>query len=401
MQKYFYRAVDINKKKFKGYFLAESEEDLKIRLSDQKLFLISAKPVSDKPPQAFISITGKASLKELTSFCRQFAVMIDSGVSVINSLDVLRRQDYSGFFRKVIADVFENVKVGLPLSEAMAKHKKVFPDFFTSMIYVGEQSGKLDEILRSAADYYENEAKIKQRIKLAMAYPAFLFVLTAAIFVMMVAFVIPTFEEALSQLDVEMPALTAAIMNVSHWFSANWTYVVLAAFAVIAALVLFGKTKYGRYLYDTLKIKTPPLAKVHTALITARFSRGFGLLLSSGMELLDAMKVIAPALGNKNVERRFIMAINDVEEGKNLTFALSNHKLFPVMLIHMVSVGEKTGVVDRVLLDSSSYFDAQAERALTAMVNMLQPVMLVIMGAAVGVLFYAVYSPMLSIINTL
>lgn len=401
MQKYFYRAVDINKKKYKGYLFAENTDELKILLSEQKLFLISAKPVSNKPPSAFFSLTGRVSVKELAAFCRQFAIMIDSGISIIDSLDLLYRQTYSGYFKKVIFNVFEDVKVGKSLSEAMAKHKKVFPDFFTSMTYVGEQSGMLDEILRTVADYYENEAKIKQRTESAMIYPIFLAILMALVAVFMVAFVIPAFEEAFSQLDVEMPALTAAIIDISHWFLDNWVYIVLAALTLVIILIVLEKTKRGRYFYDTLKIKLPLIAKVQTALVTARFARGFGILLSSGMELMDAMRVISPVLGNKNVERRFMLAVRDVEEGKSFTSALSIHKLFPTMLIRMAAVGENTGSVDKVLLDSSSYFDAQAYYTLTSIVNMIQPVMLVIMGAAVGVLFYAVYSPMLSMMESM
>lgn len=401
MQKYFYHAVDINKKAFKGYFLAENEEDLRLKLSQQKLFLISAKPVSDKPPQAFFSVTGKVSVKELTTFCRQFAIMIDSGISIVESLDVLKDQAYSSFFRRVINNVYEDVKVGHPLSEAMSKHKKVFPNFFTSMTYVGEQSGMLDDILRSVADYYETESKIKSKTKSAMIYPVFLLCLMLAIIVLMVVFVIPTFEDALSKLEVEMPALTMAILDVSHWFTENWMYPGLGVIVIGFIIFLAGRTEKGKYFFDTLKIKLPIVKNVQISLISARFARGFGLLMSGGMDIIEAMQVISSVLGNKNVERRFNFAINDVKEGKSLTQALNDHKLFPMLLIQMVSVGEKTGNVDRVLLDSSSYFDLQAERSLNAMVSMIQPVMLVLMGGVVGVLFYSIYAPMLSIMQTL
>lgn len=401
MKKYFYRAVDINKKEYSGYFSAKNKEDLKVRLCAAGLFLTRAKSVSERSPQAFFSVTGRVSVNELTSFCRQFAAMTASGVSVVDGLGALSRQPYSKFFRRVIERVLEDVKIGNSLSAAMAKHKRAFPDFFTGMISVGEESGRLDEILRSLADYYETEAKIARRTKSAMAYPAFLVALALAVAVLTVVFVIPAFDEALSALGAELPALTLAFVNASRWFANNWAYVVIAAVALAAVLVIVGKTKRGRYFYDTLKIKIPPLAKANTALITARFARGFGLLLSGGVDLIGSMRAIVPVLGNKNVERRFMLAVGNVEEGKSLTAALGDYKLFPVELLKMTAVGERTGGLDKALLGSAPYFDERAERVLAAIVNMLQPIMLVIMGAVVGLLFYSVYSPLLSLINTL
>lgn len=401
MQKYKYTAVDIDKKKFKGYFLAENEDDLRMQLSRQRLYLIHAVPVSDKPPSAFFSVTGKVKPLELTTFCRQFAIMISSGVSIVDSLNILKEQSYSSFFRKVLSAVYEDVKVGVLLSDAMAKHKKVFPHFFTSMTYVGEQSGMLDEVLRSVADYYETDTKIKGKAKSAMIYPAFLAVLMLAIVVLMVAFVIPTFEKSLSAIEVEMPTITVVIMNISHWFIDYWMYLFLGIVLLVVILIAVGRTEKGKYLYHTILLQLPIFGKVKISLISSNFARGFGLLLSGGMDVVDAMTVISAVLGNKNVEKRFRFAIADVREGKSLTESLSTYKLFPTIMIQMVSVGEKTGRVDKVLLQSGSYFDEQAERSLSAMTALIQPIMLGIMGAIVGLLFIAIYSPMLSIMKTL
>lgn len=401
MQKYKYVAVDIDKRKFKGQFLAENEDDLRLQLSRQRLYLIKAMPVSSKPPSAFFSVSGRVKTKELTTFCRQFAIMINSGISIVESLAVLREQSYSDFFKRVLAAVYEDVKVGFLLSEAMAKHKKVFPQFFTSMTYVGEQSGMLDEVLRSIADYYETDAKIRSKTVSAMLYPIFLAVLMIAIVVLMVAFVIPTFEDSLAELEVEMPPLTMAVMGISHWFAANWKYTVLGVVALVMILLAVGRTPKGTYFFHTLLLHIPLAGKVQTALISAKFARGFGLLLSSGMDVVDAMSVISAVLGNKNVEKRFQLATADVREGQSITSALTKYRLFPTILIQMVSVGEKTGSVDKVLLQSSSYFDEQAERLLTGMTTLIQPIMLGIMGLIVGLLFYAIYSPMIAIMQTL
>jgi type IV pilus assembly protein PilC len=362
---------------------------------------IKETPISSKPPSAFFSVSGKVNPKELTTFCRQFAIMINSGISIVESLSILRDQSYSDFFKKVIGTVFDDVKVGLLLSEAMSKHKKVFPPFFTSMTYVGEQSGMLDEVLCSIADYYETDAKIRNKTKSAMIYPMFLAILMLAIVILMVAFVIPTFENSLAELDVEMPLLTMTIMGISHWFIANWKYVVLTVVALVVILIIVGKTPNGEYFYHTLLLHLPLIGKVQIALISAKFARGFGLLLSSGMDIVDAMSVISAVLGNKNVEKRFNLATDDVREGQSITTAMTKYNLFPTILIQMVSVGEKTGSVDKVLLQSSSYFDNQAEKMLTGMTTLIQPIMLGVMGLIVGFLFYAIYSPMIAIMQTL
>ena len=327
--------------------------------------------------------------------------MISSGVSIVDSLNILKEQSYSSFFRKVISAVYEDVKVGVLLSDAMAKHKKVFPHFFTSMTYVGEQSGMLDEVLRSVADYYETDSKIKGKAKSAMIYPAFLAVLMLAIVVLMVAFVIPTFEKSLSAIEVEMPTITVIIMNISHWFIDYWMYLFLGIVLLVVILIAVGRTEKGKYLYHTILLQLPIFGKVKIALISSNFARGFGLLLSGGMDVVDAMAVISAVLGNRNVEKRFHFAIADVREGKSLTESLSTYKLFPTIMIQMISVGEKTGRVDKVLLQSASYFDEQAERSLSSMTALIQPIMLGIMGAIVGLLFIAINLPMLSVMKTL
>jgi len=401
LHKYFYRAIDLNKKTFKGYFLAKDEEDLRVKLSSQNLFLIRARAIPEKSPRSFFSAAGKVSSKELIGFCRQFAIMTDSGVTIPDALTALKKQPYSKPLKKALQEVCDDIKAGKALSEAMALRKNVFPDFCTSMTRVGEQSGLLSDVFYSLADYYEKESSIKQRTGTILAYPILLAFLTAAVFILIMAVVIPTFESALKEINVELPAITAAIINVDHWFKENWKYLLIILCAVAVVIILIGKTEAGRYFYDSLKIYIPPSAQLKTALICSAFARGFGLLLHSGTELVNAMEIIAPVLGNKNVEKRFLLALSDVKKGKSLASALRGRKLFTPTLIQIVAVGEKTGNLDGALTDAAPYFDEQAERKFNLLVNILQPAALIFMGAAVGLLFYAVYLPMISIMGAL
>lgn len=402
MKKYKYEAVNLNKRKFTGTFLAENEKDLASQLAKQNLFLTKAKVAPEKINPSFFSITGaKISINDLTAFCRQFAIMINSGMSIVQALYVLKSQDYNKYFQTIIESVHEDVKGGLMLSDALDKHKKVFPNFFKSMIRVGEASGKLDEVLNSLANYYDEDAALKKKTKGALTYPIMLLLMTLGIVVLMMVFVIPTFKETLTSMNVPMPALTQAIADMSDFILLNWRIIVLVVMAVVAAIIIFRMTKTGKYFFDTLAIRIPFLKTINMAKITARFARGFSLLLSSGMDIIDAMEEISPLLGNMNVEKRFRQATEDVKQGMSLTVAFEGYKLFPDILIQMISVGERTAALEEVLTRSCSFFDEQADTAIKSFISAISPIMLLIMGGVVGVLFVAIYSPMLQIMTSI
>ena len=401
MKKFKYKAVNLQGKKFQGSFLAENEKDLREQLAKQGLYLLSSRPESEKPPNPFFSITGKASVGELSNFSRQFAIMLASGTSIVDTLNILKDQSYTAYFRKVLGQVYEDVKAGKLLSEAMGRHKRAFPNFFTSMVRIGELSGQLDHVLVQVADYCESDAKIRAKTKSALIYPAFLVVMAIAILVLMVVFIIPTFQDALSSLEVEMPALTMALYDFSEYFRANWMYILLIVVAVIALIALILRTRQGRLMWDRIKFNLPFVREVIRYNISARFARSFSLLISGGMDIADALDEVVIVMGNKYVEQQFRKAAEDVRRGMSLTMALQSYKLFPLMLIQMVSVGEKTGKIDEVLGRSCSYFENQVERSLTTLTGFIQPIILIIIGASVGILFYAVSSPLLQVMNTL
>lgn len=391
----------MNKKKFSGIYLAENVTELRNMLARQGLYLTSARVMKNQRPSAALSLSGKIPIKELTTFCRQFAIMINAGISVSESIGSLKNQDYSAFFKQSLSIVHEDLNSGMMLSEALKKQKRAYPEFFTSMIYIGEGSGSLDVVLNNLADYYETDAQIKSKTKSALVYPIVLLVIMVSILAVMTFFVIPTFEEALSELDVKMPALTTTIFNMSHKIADNIVTILIVIASIVAALVIFGRFRIGRYTYDTLKYKLPVIKKVQRSMVTSRFARAFGLLLSGGTDLMEAMYMIANVLGNKYVEKRFRLAVNEVERGMNLTMALDSYNIFQQMLIQMISVGERTGELDTVLMSSCEFFDQEVENSLKAMTALIQPVLLVIMGGAIAIMFLAVYSPILSIMNTL
>lgn len=402
MQKYKYTAVNLQKEKFTGLFIANDEHDLAVQLAKQNLYLISFKVYKGGTPNAFFTLgTGKLSLNDLTTFCRQYAIMINSGMSLMACLECLKAQPYSTFFKQILEVIYEDVKGGIMLSEAFNKHESVFPDFFRSMIYVGEVSGKLDMVFNSLADYYETDAAIKKKTKSAMSYPLMLGGMTVGILIAMLTFIVPTFRDSLSSLQIEAEGITKIVYDLSDFVLENWKPILLGIFAIAAAAFLFGKTEKGKYFYDVLKIRLPLIGTVQTDLITARFARGFGLLLSSGMDISEAMESIIVVLGNRNVVERFKKARDEVLQGSSLALALQKYKLFPDMMIQMVSVGERTASLDEVLNRSCKFFDDRVETTLSSVTSKIQPIMLMMMGGVVGVLFIAIYSPMISIMTKL
>ncbi|HIT77869.1 MAG TPA: type II secretion system F family protein [Candidatus Limihabitans stercoravium] len=401
MKKFKYTAVNLQRKKVTGIFLAEDEQELAMRLAEQNLYLVKAKQITQTTASTFFSTTGKVSANELATFCRQFAIMFNTGISIVDSLEILKNQSYSGLLKKTLEFLHEDVKAGQLLSQALEKHKKIFPRFLLSMIYVGEISGALDKILITLADYFETDASIKKKTKSAMIYPVILIFMAIGIIVLMVAFIIPTFMEALGSLDVEMPPLTIALYNTSVWFRTNWKMLFLVIFAIVMLFMLWKRTASGKVAWDGFKFKAPIIGKVVKSLVTARFARAFGLLIDGGLDVIDAMETSKIVLGNKYVEKKFEQAINDVKQGLSITEALDGYKIFPPLIIQMISVGEKSGSLAEVLIRSCSFFDNQAEVTISSMTTIIQPIILAIIGGSVGVLFYAIYSPLLQVMENI
>lgn len=402
MPTYKYVAVNLQKKKYKGIFIADDERDLAVQLAKQNLYLVSASVYKGGTPSAFFTLgTGKVKLSELTTFCRQFSIMISTGIPLLGCIDSLKKQQYTGYFKSILQVISEDVKGGAMLSEALDKHKKVFPDFFRSMVHVGEASGRLDSVFVSLADYYESDAAIKRKVKGALAYPMMLGGMTVAIVILMLAFVVPTFQKTLSQMDVKPDGLTQAVYNISDFLVEYWRLLVLGVIVIGLLVFAFVRTKLGRRVVDVLKIKLPLIGRVQINLISARFSRALNLLLSSGMDLATALDTISIILGNVYVEERFEEAAEDVRQGVSLSGAFQKQNMFPQMLIQMISVGENTASLEEVLGRSCAFFDEQVETSLNSLTSKLQPAMLLIMGAVVGTLFISVYSPMLSIMSGL
>ena len=402
MPVYKYIAVNLQKQKVKGKFIADNEKDLAEALAKKNLYIVSSSVDKGGSPSAFFTTgTGKVQLKELTTFCRQFAIMITAGITLVESLGNLKKQNYTPYFKSILQTIYDDVKSGSMLSDAVDKHAKVFPHFFRSMVHVGEASGKLNVAFESLADYYESDEKIKRKAKSALSYPLMLLGITIGIVILMLTFVVPTFKDTMNKLDVEFEGFTKTVYDMSDFMTENWSFLLIGLILIIIVLFLLLQTKGGKYAFDAFKLYAPFIGKVQVDLITARYARAFSILLSSGMPMSETLNTLELIIGNQCLQKRFKKVKEEVNHGVSLTKALENFNFFPEILIQMVSVGEKTAALDEVMTRTYKYFDERVETALNAMTAKIQPIMLLIMGVTIGSLFLAVYSPMLSIMNQL
>ena len=402
MQKYKYTAVNLDNKKIKGTFIAKDERDLAEQLAKQSLYLTSASVYSGETPSAFWTLgTGKVTLDELSNFCRQFAIMLTTNVPLLESIDVLRNQPFTSYFKNILDVIYDDVKGGMLMSEALEKHSKVFPDFFRSMIYVGEMSGKLDVVCNALADFYEKDQQNKQKLKSALSYPMMLLGLTFVIAIVMLVFIVPIFKDALSDLDIVIEGITKVIYDMSDFVLQWWRVIVVGIIAVGFAIFMYLRTENGKYTLDVILVKAPLLKTIQVASQTTRFARAFALLLTSGMDLTEAMEAVSVVLTNRYMRKHFQTAIEYVKHGMSLTNAFESIGIFPTMLTKMVAIGERTNSLNDVLTRSCSYFDMQLDASFNSFSSKIQPIMLVIMAAVIGTMFIAVYSPMLSIMTSL
>lgn len=401
MQKFKYTATDKDGKKIKGNFVAENETEMKEMLLKSGYYVTSSRQISSKDFSSFFSLGGKIKTSELSRFCNQFSVMITAGISIIESIEVSTTQSYSSLLKNTLLKILDDLKQGLMLSESMAKYPKVFPVFFSSMVYVGERAGCLDKVLISVAEYYDLEEKTKKKIKGALAYPIILLIMLLIVIVAMMLFVIPTFIDSLGKMDVEMPALTMAVFNLSKFFQ-EYGLIVLGFLA--ALIVIFWALKFlpsVRMIYDKLKVTLPVFKKINLSIFTSRFCRSLGLLLGSGADSLEALESLEKTITNRYLNMQFKRVINDVKMGMSLSNALESEMNVSKILVQMIVVGEKTGELDVVLEQTAPYFDRETEQSLNLITTIIQPAVMVLLGAVVALLFAAIYSPILSMIQGL
>ncbi|TFZ40678.1 type II secretion system F family protein [Soehngenia longivitae] len=349
----------------------------------------------------FEILSKKVKKKDLAVFCRQFYTMLDAGINIVNSLDILSAQTENKTLKKAISDVAENVQKGVTLSEAMKMHPKVFPTILINMVEAGEVSGNLDTILERMAVHFEKENKTENKVRSSMVYPIVLMIVSVVVVIFMLIFILPTFVGMFEGSDTPLPLPTQILIGLSDFLQSYW-YI----FIGIVALLVFGITSYinsenGRRLYDGIKLKLPIIKGTTAKIVTSRFTRTLSTLMSSGIPLLRSMEVVSRVVNNKVVEDKLISGIEDIRRGVPLSRMIKDIEIFPPMVDSMVKIGEESGALDDILLKTADFYDEEVDVALTRLTSMLEPLMIVFMALIIGFIVIAMYLPMFEVINTI
>ncbi|HON64544.1 MAG: type II secretion system F family protein [Bacilli bacterium] len=399
MPKYRFKAKNIENKILRGVYVAQDDDDLREIISNQGFFLISFRKIPESA-QLF-SFLEKIKPDDLTAFCRQFSIMVTAGIEISDCIATLRDNTKVKKLKTILEDVHKSLMEGVMLSEAFAKYPKTFPQFFTNMIYIGELSGNMDFVLNRLADYYENDAKVKKKVKSSLQYPKILLLLSVAVVIVLSVFVMPMFSDLFSGFDADLPPLTRTVNNVTFFVRDNIGLLLAGAIVVYILLTVFGRTKIGRQLFDLIKLKAPVIKNVTISTVTARFARGFGVLVESGMQIIDSIEIIGRLLGNVVVEKQFQIVTSEIKRGQPIAKSLETIDVFPEMLIEMVKVGEESGAIDKVLNKTANYFDDQVTNSIQKMTTLIEPMFILTVAGIVVVILLSVFLPMMGLMDAI
>jgi type IV pilus assembly protein PilC len=344
-------------------------------------------------------LTGRIKLKDVAVFSRQFATMINSGLSLLRSLYILAEQTEN----KVLADVVNQVRIdvekGSSLSAALAKHPKAFSRLYVSMVKAGEIGGVLDSVLVRLADTIEKQVELRRKVKSAMTYPAVVAVLVFLIVTAMMLFIIPMFKGLYTELGGELPLPTKILIGISSTCKRFWYVIVVAEIGAVVGFRRWINSEEGRKRWDALKLRVPVFGGLVRKTALARFSRTLSALVRSGVPILESLDIVAETSGNHVVAVAVRDAQVGVKQGEGLASRLEQHEVFPPMVVQMMAVGEETGAVDEMLDKIADFYDQEVEATVAALTSLIEPLLIVVMGAAVGSMVIALYLPMFNIIK--
>lgn len=399
---YRYKSISVDGKTHKGMQEATGFEDLKVALKAKSEYLLDASIAKEKRRSNFLTVSNNVPSRVVANFCRQFSILLEAGVSVVDSLDTLRKQNFSTYFKNVISDIYDSVLKGLYLSDAFKKYPKIFKSFFVNMIHIGEISGNLDTVLTKVADYLENDQKTKSKTKSAMTYPIFLLVIILGVVVLLMGFVVPQFEETIISSGGTVPALTAVVLAISRFFTTYWMIILpILAIVIVFLVFFFKKTNTGKYVKNYLAIHLPIFRTITVNMITTRFATAFSILIDSGMPVIESLEGLIPILDNRLFEVKFVYAIEDIKRGRRIAPSIEKCDIFPKMLIEMLDVGEETGSLGKVCETVARYYQTQLDNSVTKATSLLEPVIIVIMGILVGTIILAVLLPIMEMTTSM
>ncbi|HUP70120.1 MAG TPA: type II secretion system F family protein [Acidimicrobiales bacterium] len=342
---------------------------------------------------------GKPKLKDISIFSRQFATMIDSGLSLLRSLYILEEQTDNKVLAGILGEVRQDVEKGTSLSQALSRHPKTFNRLYVSMVKAGEIGGVLDSVLIQLADTIEKQVALKQKIKSAMTYPVAVLCLVLLIVTAMLLFVVPTFKVLYDDLGGTLPLPTRILLTVSSALAKGLPIVILVMVGIVFGFKKWIETDKGRSIFDAFKLKIVLFGNLVHKTILVRFSRTLASLLRSGVPILESLEITADTVSNSVAAKAIYDVQDGVKQGEPLAKRMANHDIFPPMVVQMIAVGEETGAVDTMLDKIGDFYEQEVEALVNALTSLLEPLLIVVLGGAVGSMVIALYMPLFNIIK--
>ena len=375
-----------------GEITAANPAEVQRILRERKIVPTS---IRSKPKEITIPfLKGRISSRAISVFTRQFSVMINAGLPLIKCLDIQVAQVESERFKDVLKDLISAVEGGSTLADALREHKEIFGDLYVNMVEAGEKGGSLATILARLADYLEKSDAIKRKVKGAMVYPVAIVIVAIIAVAVLLTFVIPVFATLFKDLGGQLPLPTRIVIALSNFLRSYFFYIVAAIIGLILAVRYYYKTEVGHLQIDAFLLKTPIFGTLIKKQAIARFSRTLSTLLSSGVNILDALEITAGTTGNRLVENAVLRSRTSIAQGESIAEPLSKEKaLFPPMVVQMITIGEQTGGLDEMLAKVADFYDDEVDQAVANLMNALEPIVIVTLGGVIGGMVMAMYLP--------
>jgi type IV pilus assembly protein PilC len=374
----------------KGEVSASNREEVRLLLRKKRVLV---NKITRKPLDFKLRLSKGAPLKDLARFTRQFSAMNAAGLPLIQCLETLTEQTENDNLKKSIGKISTDIQGGGTLSDSFSKHKKIFSELYCYMLAAGEAGGILDSILNRLAEYLEKAEKLRQKIRSALMYPSFVLFVAIAVVIILLLKVVPTFEEMFATSGNKLPALTQGILNLSDFVQEYFIFIMIGMVLCPLALYRYYHTEKGQMQLDKLSLKIPVLGDLIRKASVARFTRTLGTLMSSGIPIIDALRITSKTAGNKVLEAGILRALDSISAGQTISEPLEETNIFPPMVIQMISIGEKTGKLSEMLDKVSEFYSDEVDTAVEGLTSLIEPVIIVGLGGIIGTILIAMYLP--------
>lgn len=390
-----YEAKNKKGEKLKGTLEVDESSQVVKQLREKGYYVTSINTkIEKKDVREYISVNKKVKISDLTTFSQQFAAMIDAGISLVESLEILREQIEHPRLLEVIVEIQKDVETGSGLSEAMARYPKVFPELYCQMVKAGETGGILDQVLNELAEYYERQAEINGKIRSALYYPVAISLVAVAVVIFLLTSIVPQFVSIFSTLGGKLPLPTRILLVLSSIIQNYWWLLLAFVLGIILILYRYKKTPRGELIFDRLTLKVPLFGQMMQKIIISRMANTLSILLESGVDLLSALTVTEDLIGNRVYASIITKARGQVREGVTLSQSLSGEKAFPRMVVQMIRVGEESGSLEKMLQKISDFYKREVAASVEGTISMIEPIMMVCLALVVGFIVISIVMPM-------